>query len=73
MFSLKQLTGYYGRSEYVWVDAVLIKETKKAALIMFNGRQAWISKAWIRRIKRKRNSQIINIKISLYYRERKFG
>lgn len=36
---------------YLWVDVVFIRETPKAILIIFNGRKAWIPKAWIARTK----------------------
>lgn len=36
---------------YFWIDVLLIKETKKAILIMFDGRKEWLPKAWIVRIK----------------------
>ena len=72
MYSLKQLAGYYGYSEYIWVDVLLIAETQKAILIMFDGKKSWFPKAWLKRIKCKKDSQIVSIKISLYYWERKF-
>jgi len=33
-----------GRS-YLWIDVVLVKETPKAILIIFDDQKAWISKA----------------------------
>jgi len=32
---------------YIWVDVMLIKETRKAILIEFDNRQAWFPKSWI--------------------------
>lgn len=58
MFSLKQLIGYYGHSEYIWVDALLITETEKAILVMFDGRKHWLPKAWIAKIKRRNNAAL---------------
>lgn len=49
---------------YIWIDVLLIKETAKAILIEFDGRKAWIPKAWIVGIKRNRDSRAIKIKIS---------
>ncbi len=56
---------------YLWVDVVFIRETPKAILIIFNGRKAWIPKAWIARIKQMggRNSKI---KISEHHWAKKF-
>ena len=36
---------------YLWVDVILIKETRKAILIEFDGRKKWLPKAWVVRIK----------------------
>ncbi|PIP68370.1 MAG: hypothetical protein COW92_01660 [Candidatus Omnitrophica bacterium CG22_combo_CG10-13_8_21_14_all_43_16] len=64
---------------YFWIDVFLLKETQKAILIKFNGKKAWLPKAWIRRIKRNKNilrhcgrSEAISIKISQYHWEKKF-
>ena len=32
---------------YIWVDVIIITETRKAVLISHNNRTAWIPKAWI--------------------------
>lgn len=45
MFLLKYLL--YPRHDYVWIEVTLIKETPKAILIEFDGKQAWLPKAWI--------------------------
>ena len=50
---------------YLWIDVVLVKETPKAILIIFDGRNARISKAWIVPIKRNTGGSI-KIKISDY-------
>ena len=71
MYSLKRLVDYYRYSEYIWVETTLIKETRKAILIMFDGRKNWFPKAWIARIKGRKNSRI-SIKISLYHWAKKF-
>ena len=58
---------------YVWVDVLLIKETKKAILIEFDYRKAWFPKVRIARIKRnKRYDRLISIKISEYCWTKKF-
>ena len=51
---------------YIWADVTLIRETPKAILIIFDGRKAWIPKAWIARIKRN-GGRSIEIKISEYH------
>ena len=51
--------------QYLWIGAILIRETPRAILIMFDGRKAWIPKAWIARIKRN-GGMSIKIKISEY-------
>ena len=57
---------------YMWIDVMLIKETPKAILIMFDGRKEWLPKAWILRIKRNYNSHAIRIKISQCHWEKNF-
>ena len=57
---------------YIWVKVVIIKETPKAILIMFDGRKEWFPKVWILRIKRSYNSHAIRIKMSQYHWEKKF-
>jgi len=73
----------YGYYDYIWVDVTLIKETKKALLIEFDGKKTWLPKAWIRkRSDRGRNvrggaasscERPSSIKISLYHWTKKFG
>ena len=66
MFNLKSwLNRATNPQEYIWVEAILIKETPKAILIEFDGKQIWLPKAWILRIKRK--PDVIRIKISQYH------
>ncbi len=50
---------------YLWIDVVFVRETPRAILIIFDGRKAWLPKAWIARIKRK-GDRTIKIKISEY-------
>jgi len=60
---------------YLWIDVLLIKETKKAILIEFDGLKQWIPRAWIARIKHTRHcerSEAISIKISEYHWTKKF-
>ena len=56
----------YGYYDYIWIDCTLIRETKKAILIMFDDRKIWLPKAWSVRIKRDRNGCTARIKISQY-------
>ena len=56
---------------YLWVDAIFVMKTKRAVLIIFDGRKTWIPKAWIAQIKRNEGSSI-KIKISDYYWAKKF-
>jgi len=78
MFSLSSLLRTFLYPEpYIWADVFLLKETQKAILIMFDGRKAWIPKAWILRIKRNRHygpqkGKVISIKISEYHWAKKF-
>ena len=62
-FILNRLYGFY---DYIWIDCTLIRETKKAILIDFDGRKIWLPKAWIVRMKRDRSGYITGIKISQY-------
>jgi|GEM_PF-1879127 len=64
---------------YLWIDVLLIKETKKAILIEFNGRKAWFPKAWIMKINpnqtklpRTKCPRAASIKISEYNWDKKF-
>lgn len=68
---------------YLWVDVILVRETQKAILIIFDGRKVWIPKAWIYRIKRTKVRHVIasppkageaiSIKISDYHWAKKFA
>ncbi len=74
MTSLKWLllgppVGYH---TYFTIEVTLIKETPKAMLIVFDGRKAWIPKAWIMRIKHKKQNETIEIKIAEYHWAMKF-
>lgn len=57
---------------YIWIDVFFVRETPKAILIIFDGRTAWIPKAWIVRIKQGRDRSI-RIKISDYHWAKKFA
>ena len=65
------LIGLLNPKTYIWIDALLINETKKAILIMFDGKKIWLPKTWIVKINRKRHceeqsDEAISIKISEY-------
>lgn len=72
MFSLKfWLNLAMNPHESIWIEATLIKETPKALKIIFDGKEIWLSKAWILRIKRSKighwkPNETISIKISPY-------
>ena len=83
MISMRNLIRFdLENTSYLWIDVVLIKETRKAILIIFDGRKAWIPKAWLRRIKRNKGrcviasppkvGEAISIKISNYHWAEKF-
>jgi len=76
MFNLKSmLSSPYGYYDYIWVDVLLIHETRKAILIDFDGRRAWLAKAWILRINTHHHNgriKAIFIKISSYNWSKKF-
>ena len=62
---------------YFWIDVLLIKETKQAILIEFDGKETWFPKVWILKIKRNRHceprrGEAISIKISEYHWAAKF-
>lgn len=57
---------------YLWIDVVFVRETTKAILIIFDGREAWIPKVWITRLKRNSDGSI-KIKISDYNWSKKFA
>jgi len=56
----------------MWVEVLLIKETRKAILIMFDDKEVWLPKAWIVRIKACKHSKTLKIKISEYHWTKKF-
>jgi len=56
---------------YLWMDVDLVRETPRAILIIFDGRKAWVPKAWIARIKRT-GGRFIKIKISEHHWAKKF-
>ncbi len=68
------------------INVVLIKETRKAILIEFDGQKAWLPKAWVIKIGKYRHceapsgfaqaklrAEAISIKISLYNWTKKFS
>jgi hypothetical protein len=67
---------------YIWINVTYVCETPKAILIIFDGREAWIPKAWLCRIKRNKGRHVvaspakrgeaISIKISDYHWAKKF-
>jgi len=60
MFNLKFWLNLATNSqEYIWIEAILIKETPKAILINFDGQNIWLSKAWILRIKRTLQKNVV--------------
>ena len=61
-----------GRHTYIWIDVLLLKETPKAILIMFDGRRIWFPKTWIKKIKHSRHCEVISIKIPEHYWTKKF-
>ncbi len=76
MFTLKRLLGFlFNPDTYIWVNVLLIKETPKAILVMFDGKKGWLPKAWILAVKRNKanlrhcepsKGEAISIKISEY-------
>ena len=58
---------------YLWIDVLLIKETKRAILIEFDDRKIWLPKTWIVRMTRNRHSNAIFIKISEHHWAVKLG
>jgi len=72
MFSMKRLIYFAANPQnYIWIDAVLLKETRKAVFISFDNKQIWLSKVWILRIKRTKITCGISIKISEYHLAKK--
>lgn len=63
-FLLNLAIGFY---TYMWIDVILVKETTKAILIMFDNRKIWLPKAWIVRMKRNKGNNAVQIKISEYH------
>ncbi len=67
----------------IWVDVLYVAETPKAILIIFDGRRAWLPKAWIYHIKRTARRRVIasppkageaiSIKTSDYHWAKKFA
>jgi len=55
--------------EYIWIEAILLKETPKAILIMFDGKEVWLPRTWVLHLKRNcgERSDSISIKISTYH------
>ncbi|MFC1699999.1 hypothetical protein ACFL1I_08630 [Candidatus Omnitrophota bacterium] len=53
--------------DFIWVEAILIKEMPKAILVKFDGKQIWFPKTWIVRIRRSKANSNLKIKISLAY------
>ena len=65
---------------YIWVEVTFIRETRKAILIKFDNRTAWLPKAWILGYKRTRHCEprrgeaiFIKIKVAEYHWAKKFG
>jgi len=68
MFNLFHLlTAPFGYYDYIRIDVVFIRETPRATLIIFDGKEEWFPKAWIIRIKPCKHSKSAKIKISLYH------
>jgi len=66
MFNLKSwLNRATNPQEYIWIEAILIKEAPKAIQILFDDKRIWLPKAWILRIKQ--NKEAISIRISQYH------
>jgi len=66
MFNLKHwLNLVINFQEYIWIKALLVKETPKAILIVFDGKKKWLPKARILKIRR--DKEVISIKISQYH------
>ena len=68
MFNLKHwLNLATNPQDYLWIEALLIKETPKAILIEFDGKQTWLPKAWIVKVGRNEAHNVIKIYISQYF------
>lgn len=73
MFNLKYwLNLATNPQEYIWIEAILVKETHRALLIEFDDKQIWLPKAWIVRIKRDKGNSSLRIKISAFHWGKKF-
>lgn len=73
MFNLRYLLNPpFGFHTYIWMDVILIRETQKAILVMFDDRKNWLPKAWILRMKKDKNSDTVKIKIFQYHWAKKF-
>ncbi len=68
----KMIRSIYHEEAYIWIDVLLIKETEKAILIMFNGKKEWLPKAWISEFRYIKNAPKIKVKISQYRWAKKF-
>jgi len=67
--------------KYIWMDVILLKETRKAILIEFDSRREWVPRAWVVSIRHaplslrapnKVRGAAISIKISEYHWAKKF-
>ena len=78
MFNPKHLINWaINPQPRVWIKATIIKETPKAIKILFGGKEIWLPKVWILRIKRSKighceANEKISIKIPLYRWAKKF-
>jgi len=56
MISMRNLIKFaLENRSHVWIDVILVKETPKVILIIFDDRKVWIPKAWLCRIKRNKS------------------
>lgn len=46
-------------TRYLSISVILVRETPRAILIVFDGQKAWIPKSWLRRIKHNKGLYII--------------
>ena len=56
---------------YINIEVIIIKETKKAILVLFNGKKEWLPKSWILGYKHSPNRKT-RIKVSESNLARKF-
>ncbi|MFC1808035.1 hypothetical protein ACFL0T_06695 [Candidatus Omnitrophota bacterium] len=77
MFNIwRMLKTPYAYHDYFWIDVILIKQTRKAMLIEFDGKQAWLPKAWVLNCwltQGANNLTVLSIQISLYHWAKKFS